>query len=95
MTEQELETIRIRIRLEIFRMLFSNVYTWLARLSSPNVAPILLESFEELRKSHSRVFLTGVAPEYSDMMSAEYQEALDEILKQIEDGLRNAGAKKA
>jgi len=87
MTKEELEIFRLKVRVEALRVLVRGLYTGLAN-SSPTAKQALRERFAILRKEHSRIVLKGIAPEYSDMLSSEYQEALDEFLKDIESGLK-------
>ncbi len=71
-----------------FQHLIRKLYTGLAALS-PNGAQILRDQFLRLRQEHEKIALPGVSPEYSDLVAAEYQEALDDLLTYIESGFRS------
>lgn len=87
MTPEELDLFRLKVRVAVLLNLVRGLYTGLAN-SSPAAHEALLEKFSALRQDHSKIVLKGIAAEYSDMLAAEYQEALDEYLKDIESGLR-------
>ena len=86
MNEAELEILRLKMRAEVHLVLLRALYTGLAN-SSPTVAPSLRERFEALRKDHGRIAIPGLAAGYSDLVAGEYQEALNDALSFIEDGL--------
>jgi hypothetical protein len=86
MTEDELEMFRLKVRVEALRVLVRGLYTGLAN-SSPNGGQAVRERFAALRAKHSKVVISGIAPEYSDMLASEYEEALEDLLKYIESGL--------
>ena len=87
MTEAELEIFRLKIRLEVHQVLLRGLYTAPAN-SSPNGPQAYRDRFAALRKEHGKIAIPGLAPEYSDLISAEYQEALDDTLSDIESGFR-------
>jgi len=87
MTESELEILRIKMRLEVHQVLLRMLYTGLAN-SSPNGTQPYRDKFDALRKEHGKIAVPGLAPEYSDLISAEYQEALDDALSDIESGFK-------
>lgn len=87
MTPQELEMLRLRVQLEALRVLVRGLYTGIAN-SSPTTPAVLRERFVALRAEHSQIALKGIGPEQSDLIAAEYQEALDDLLQFIEGGLR-------
>jgi hypothetical protein len=64
------------------------LYTGLAN-SSPTAAQAFRDQFARLRQDHSKIALKGMTPEYSDLIAAEHQEALDDILTFIEAGFHN------
>jgi hypothetical protein len=78
---------RMKIRLDLHQVLLRGLYTGMAN-SWPGGAQAYRARFEDLRKEHSKIAIPGLPPEYSDMLAAEYQEALDDILKDIESGFR-------
>jgi hypothetical protein len=87
MTSEELEQFRLKAQLEALRVLVRGLYTGLAN-SSPCAAASLRVRFADLRKSHSQVVLKGVDPAYSDMLAAEHQNALEDLLSFIEEGIK-------
>ncbi|MGO9263441.1 MAG: hypothetical protein ACLQBA_00910 [Candidatus Binataceae bacterium] len=87
MTPAELEILRFRVQLEALRVLVRGLYTGIAN-SSPTAPAILRERFAALRNEHGKIALKGTTPEQSDLIAAEYQEALDDLLQFIEGGLR-------
>ena len=87
MTESELETLRLKMRLEAHQVLLRMMFVGWASIS-PNGGQTLRGQFARLRAEHAKIAIPGMKPEYSDLVSAEYQEALDDILSDIESGLR-------
>ena len=87
MTESDLEILRLKAGMEAMRVLIMMLYTGLAGIS-PNAATIILEKFSALRKEHRKIALQGIDPALSDLVAAEYQEALDDLLSFIESGLK-------
>jgi hypothetical protein len=88
MTETELEIVRLKVRMEVLRILSRALYTGLAN-TSPTVAQTIRDRFSNLRQEHDKIALKGMTPEMSDLISAEYQEALEDILSSIESGFRS------
>jgi hypothetical protein len=76
MTEIELEILRLRLRAEAHQVLLRGLYTGLANIS-PAVAQSCRDQFEE----HSKIVIRGLSPALSEMVAAEYQEALECTLK--------------
>ena len=87
MTEAELEAFRLKMQVQVLRVLVEGLYTGLAN-SSPDAAQVLRDQFARLRQEHSRIVLPNLPEGYSDMLAAEYQDALEETLRFIEDGIR-------
>ena len=85
MTESELEAFRLKMQVQVLHVLVEGLYTGLAN-SSPDAAQALRDRFAKLRQQHSRIVLPNLPDGYSDMLAAEYQEALDESLRSIEKG---------
>ncbi len=87
MSETDLEIFRLKMRLEsvyvLLRALFSGIVN-----SAPDDSKAFLEAFAQLRKEHDKVALPDLPGEYSDFAAAEYQEALDDLLSYVEEGLR-------
>lgn len=88
MTKDELDLLRLRLRVETLLLLIRMLYTGLAN-SSPTAAQAFRDQFARLRQGHSKIALKGMTPEYSDLVAAEYQEALDDILTFIESGFHS------
>lgn len=85
MTEQELDLLRLKLRLQALEVLVRGLYVALASLS-PSAPQALRVKFEALRKETALVAVKGYPPEYSDMIAAEYQTATDDLLSFIEKG---------
>jgi hypothetical protein len=86
-TEAELQMVRISANLEAIRTLLRGLYTGLAN-TSPNAAQVIREKFAALRTEQQKVTLRGVDPAMSDLVAAEFQEALDDLLTFIESGFK-------
>ena len=85
MSPQELELMQIKIKTEILLTLLRGLYTGLAN-SSPTAMEGIKQNFANLRKQHSLVTIKGLSAEYSDLVSSETQEALEDVLSFIENG---------
>lgn len=88
MSPQELELMQMKIKTEVLLTLLRGLYTGLAN-SSPSALEGAKRNFANLRKQHSLVTIKGCSPEYSDMVSAEAQEALEDALTFIEAGFHS------
>jgi hypothetical protein len=86
-TENDLEILRLKVRIEALQLLIRTLYSGLAN-TSPTAAQTCREQFARLRQDHGKMALTGTTPEVSDLIAAEYQEALDDLLTFIESGFR-------
>jgi len=84
-TKGELEILRLKLRIEILQLLLRKLYTGLAN-SSPAAGQAFRDQFSALRQEHSKIVLRQVSPAYSEMIAAEYQEALEDVLSDIESG---------
>lgn len=87
MTEGELEILRLKLKIEALQVLIRMLYIGWANIS-PAGAQTLRDQFARLREEHGKIALPGTTPEISDLISAEYQEALDDVLAFIESGIR-------
>jgi hypothetical protein len=87
MTEVELEILRLRLRVEVHQELLRGLYTGLAN-SSPTAAQVFRDQFAILRQERSKIAIRSLSPATSDMIAAEYQEALEDVLSNIEAGFR-------
>jgi len=85
MTQDELDLLRIGVKVEAIKVLVRGLDTGLAN-SSPTAAQACRDQFLALRQDHSKIAIQGIAPEYSDLVAGEYQEALDDLLTYIEAG---------
>ena len=83
MTEDELEVLRLKVRILALESLVRALCTGLAR-TLPSARQAMLDQFQLFRQKHSQVALPGFPPEISDMAAGEYQEALDDVLKTAE-----------
>jgi hypothetical protein len=88
LTPEQLEIFRLKVQLEALRVLVRGLFTGIAN-SSPTGPDTMRQRFAELRNEHGKIVLKGAPPEYSDMLTAEYQEALDNLLSFIEGGLHS------
>ena len=88
MSPQELELMQMKIKTEVLLTLLRGLYTCLANIS-PDARLAVVKIFSNLRKEHSLIAIKGVPAEYSDMVAAEAQEALDDVLKYIESGFHS------
>jgi hypothetical protein len=88
MTKDELEMLRLRLRVETLLLVIRMLYTGLAN-SSPTAVQAFRDQFARLRQAHSKIALKGMTPEYSDLIAAEHQEVLDDVLTFIESGFRS------
>jgi hypothetical protein len=83
MTEDELEVLRLKVRIVVLESLVHALCTVLAR-TLPGARQAMLDQFQLFRQKQSQVVLPGFPPEISDMVAGEYQEALDDVLKAAE-----------
>ena len=88
MTEIDLEILRLRLRMEVHQVLLRGLYSGLANIF-PSAAKMCRDQFATLRREHSKTAIRGLPPASSDLISAEYQEALEDVLSNIEAGLRH------
>jgi len=89
MTEAELDILRLKLKIEVHQLLLRGLYTGLVN-SSPTGPQAYRDRFAALRQEHSKIAIPGIPPEYSDMLSGEYQEALEDTLSFIEAGFRSS-----
>lgn len=82
----ELDLFRLKVQLEVLRVLLRGLCTGLAN-SSPSAAEFVRAHFANLRTRHSNLSLHRTDPALSDLFSAEYQEALNDLLSFIESGI--------
>lgn len=85
MTPDEMEILRLKLRIEVVRVLLRGLYTALAK-SSPAAAQALRDQFADLRQRHGQITLPGHPAVYSDMVAGEYQDELNNLLSFIESG---------
>ena len=78
----------MKIKTEVLLTLLLGLYTCLAN-SSPAAMEGAKQIFANLRRHRSSITIKGLSPEYSDMVSAEAQEALDDVLTFIEAGFHS------
>ena len=83
MSPEELDLFRLKMQVQSLRLLIEGLYATLGR-ASPAFASSLSTSFAELRPRYEQVVLRNLPPGYSDMLSAEFQNAFAEILTSIE-----------
>lgn len=88
MTEAELEICRLKMKFEVHLVLLHGLYTGLAN-SSPSAGQALREKFAALRQEHAKIAISNLPEGYSDLFAAEYQEALEDALSSIEEGIKD------
>jgi 3-oxoacyl-(acyl-carrier-protein) synthase len=86
MTPDELEVLRLRMQFEALRVLIRGMFVSMSK-ASPSAAQALREKFAALRSEHAQIVIKGASAEYSDLIAAEYQSALDDLLAFIESGV--------
>lgn len=84
MTKEELEVLRLKLQLQVHLELIRALYSALAG-TSPALAQRFREGFQTARKERQQLALDGLQPGYSDLVAAEYQEALEDALSFIEE----------
>ena len=77
---------RLKLQIEALQLLLVMLYSGVAN-TSPDGPRLLREKFAKLRQDHLKIALKGAPPAVSDMAAGEYQEALDDLLKRIENSL--------
>ena len=90
MTEDDLEMIRINLRLKILLSLVGALYTVLAKIA-PGSGTNLSDVISNLRKDVPSHPLSGLPDGYSELISGEMEDAFDEILGDLERQLRAKG----
>jgi hypothetical protein len=88
MTEQELTILRLNLKIEVHLFLLRGLYSALANIS-PDASKAFRDRFAALRQEHGKIAIQGLAPGYSDLVAAEYQEALEDALSNIEAGFHS------
>lgn len=82
MTEQELIVFRLKAQIYAYEMVLEAALSSLERAS-----PIALAEFQEkanLQREHiQRIYLQNVDPAYSDLATAEFQQAFESVLSLI------------
>jgi hypothetical protein len=86
MTEQELEIVRLKMKIEALSLIFFGVCNALGR-TSPAFLPSLLKTAKEKQTEYQSIALKGVSPEVSDLMAAEFQEAFADLISVMEQSL--------
>jgi len=75
-TEQDLEIIRLNLRLQILRSLIGNILVALSSMR-PEIGRIVLNGYAV--NAAPELFLRGVTAAQSDMISSEQREAIEEM----------------
>ena len=83
MTEQELEIVKLKMKIEALSLVFFGVCNALGR-ASPAFVPSLLSTVKEKQIEYQSIALKGISPEISDLMAAEFQEAFDDLISLME-----------
>lgn len=85
MTEADLETARLRLRIRALEEVLRAICTGLSGL--PEIADEYRAQLALLRQEHAQVVLEDRNPAESDMLAGEYQEALDDVLRLVNSAL--------
>lgn len=83
MTEDELRELRHQMRTEALWTLVQGLYSIVA-VTMPNGSQWLRDRFAEIRQRSETVSIPGLKPGWSDMVSAEYRDALNDYLAELE-----------
>ena len=83
MTEQELEIVKLKMKIEALSLVFFGVCNALGR-AYPAFVPSLLSTVKEKQIEYQSIALKGISPEISDLMAAEFQEAFDDLISLME-----------
>ncbi len=75
-TEQDLEIIRLNLRLQILRSLIGNILVALSSMR-PEIGRIVLNGYAV--NAAPELLLRGVTAAQSDMISSEHREAIEEM----------------
>lgn len=87
MTEQELEIVRLKIRLDAQAVILFAACNAMGR-TFPTFLPSLLQTAKEKQTEYQSVALKGVSPELSDLMAGEFQEAFADLIAFMEKSLK-------
>ena len=87
MSEAELESMRLNMRVQILEQLICSIFVVLAP-TWPGGKSGLSEALEQMRRQHAKIVLPGADPATSDLYAAEFQETLGKVLSGIEAVLR-------
>ena len=88
MTESDLQTLRIIVSITAIRTLLRECLAEMAAVS-PERGHRYREIFAKLRSRQQPFALNGIDADLQDLATAEYQNALDELLSYVEAGLRS------
>lgn len=86
MTEQELQILQLRMKIEALYILVRGLYSGIVG-TSPTGIEYLKRQFAALRQHASLVAIKGLPPEQSDLAAGEFQTALEDFLSDLEAGL--------
>ena len=86
-TEQDLEIIRLNLRLNVLRGVIGNILVALSRLH-PAIGPVFAEGWRSQLENLTEVPLTGVSAVQSDLLASERREAIEETLSYLQSVLK-------
>lgn len=86
MTPQTLEIVRLKAQIHALQVLVRTLFVGVGMQSS-TAADGVRQHFAALRAQHAQIALEHIDPAESDMVAAEFQEAVDDLLRFIEEGL--------
>ena len=83
MTEQELEVIKLKLRLEAASVCLLTLSRSLA-LHFPAFGERLSNDLKTLSQENAHLVFKSMKPEYSDMLASEYQDALNKLISDMQ-----------
>jgi hypothetical protein len=83
MNELELSNLQAKVKIEVFRQLIKVLYV-AAVQARPDAEKSFRQLFANMRATGEELRLKNYPPEQSMLIAAEYQDALDSILSEIE-----------
>ena len=82
MTEQELEIIRLDLRVQVLRTVVGNILVALSRLH-PAIGPTFVQGWGAQLENLPDVPLSGVTAAQSDLLASERRDAIEETLSYL------------
>ena len=86
MNESELETLRIKVQLVAHQVVLRAICNSLERQAPAFLKSLLETANHNLLTEAQHVVMTGYAPEWSDLIAGEFQDAYSGLLKSMASG---------